>query len=431
MQRDDSAAGLTPAAYQPLRAGRRAVIGWAVLAAPAGRPAFAAAAGRAPRRTVLTAGFDSARMEVRRVAELTTSEVAFELEGPAEAIRIAVGNGTAKPYTLQGVCCCEAGPGDPWSAPPRTAWHFITFGAGVAASAGPKPVTVPGNRVVETGATDVPALLWSDWLPFRTFAAGRPILRLRVLVPSQTLPMNSNGFPERTQDVLPTLPPRLRAVRDLPGDFVTEPLSPALSTRPAFYAPLFAVQYRSALPGIQIVVGGDSQLAQWFSFAQLAGMRLSTPALPVSVWDVARGGAQSKTFWPILETAIEAARPSISVIQGWTASDGDAPVLYENYLAEVRQSVADTRRLGGIPIVFRGMPRKLYGTSRLQGWQRCNDDLERRLPGAAVFDLDRVAEDPVRPGDWRAEFSDDRINPNPAGSLAIADAFEQALRLVL
>jgi hypothetical protein len=430
MQRDDSPASLTHPADRRLRAGRRALIGGAVLAALLARRA-SAAAGRAPRRVVLTAGFDSARMAPRRVAEPVTSEIAFELEGPAEAIRIGVGNNAPKPFTLQGICCCEAGPGDPWTAPPRGPWRYLTFGGGAAAATGPRPVTVPGNRVAETGGTDVPAVLLSDWLPFRTVAAGRPVLRLRVLVPPQTCPMSGNGFPERTRDALPTLPPRLRAFRDLPGDFVTEPLAPAPPAPRAAYAPLFAVQYRSASPGIQIVVGGDSQVAQWYSFAQLVAMRLSTPALPVSVWDVAGGGAQSKTFWPILQTAIEAARPSVSVIQGWTANDGEMPIMYENYLAEVRQSVADTRRLGAIPIVFTGMPRKLYGTSRLEGWQRFNADLARRLDGATVFDLDRVAEDPVRPGDWRAEFTDDRIHPNLAGSLAIADAFERVLRLVL
>ena len=111
----------------------------------------------------------------------------------------------------------------------------------------------------------------------------------------------------------------------LVGDYVTDPLRPIGSLMTTPDSPLFVVQYRTMVPGIQIVVGGDSHLAGWDTFVQLAATEVSRPVRPVSVWNGARGGAPSRIFGPILDEIIDDADPSIVVIQGWTANDGMRP----------------------------------------------------------------------------------------------------------
>ena len=196
------------------------------------------------------------------------------------------------------------------------------------------------------------------------------------------------------------------------------------------YVPLFAVQYRSLSRGLQIVVGGDSQLAAWHTFAQQVAMRLSTPALPIAVWDVAEPKG-SKTFWPLQDIAIDAARPSICVFQGWTANDSETMPAYERFLPRVLETVQRVRREGGIPIVIKGTPRKLFGTPALAGWEQWNAELVRRVPGAILFDVNPSAANPARPGDWRPDMTADQIHPNPAGNAAIAAAFAPLLQSLM
>lgn len=410
--------------------GRRALaIGAAALTGALTRRAVAAPA-RAPRREMLSVGFGTSQMKEQPIPALTTNAVAVELESLTQAIRIGIANDTPQPYALGGVCCCEADPGDPWKARAGAQWAPIGFGG--PAARGPTPVSVPGNRPAATGADNVPAILWSDWVPYRTAGPGRPILLIRMLVPPQTLPLALVPWPDDSARFEPSIPPRLRAARHLAGDFVTDPGRPAPPGARTLFTPLFVVQYRSATAGVPIVIGGDSQISHWFTFAQLAAMRLSTPALPITVWDTGWGGVSSRTFWPILETAIEAAQPSVTVIQGWTANDGGKLEIWERYLEEVRRSVEHTRRLGGVPIVFTGMPRRLSGSpAQAANWERFNAALGRRLPGALIFDVDPVAEDPAHPGDWRPQLSKDGFHPNFAGDLALADAFAPMLRSLL
>jgi hypothetical protein len=387
---------------------------------------------KAPRREVLTIGFGTAQMAVHPVPQVTTAELTIELESPAVAVRVGIANNTPTPYTLGGVRCCEAGPGPhPWTPLAGAPWSYIGFG-GVGSPRGPVPVTVLGNRVAATGAANVPAITWSDWAEYRTVTPGRPKMLFRTLMPPQDMPMAHDPWPPHPERFLPSVPPRLRATREVPADLVTDPGLAAPASNHVVNSPLYVVQYRSVAPGLQIVVGGDSQVAQWFTFAQIVAMRLSTPALPLAVWGVAWPGMPSRTFWPILETAIEDARPSVTVIQGWTANDGLRPELWELYFQKLQESVGHARRVGGVPIVFTGMPRRLSANPALaQAWRQFNGALAPRLPGTAIFDLDQVVEDPARQGDWRTDYSQDGMHPNFAGSLAMADAFEPMVRPLL
>src|SRR5258708_13300087 len=111
---------------------------------------------------------------------------------------MGVAKNAPTPYTLGGICCTEASPEDPWAPRPGGEWAFASFGRGAAApTRGATPGTVPGNQVAATGATNVPAILWSAWLPYRTAPAGRPKLLVRRLAPPQTpsLPIHTSPAP--------------------------------------------------------------------------------------------------------------------------------------------------------------------------------------------------------------------------------------------
>lgn len=382
----------------------------------------AAAGPRAPLRDTLLIGPGNATLDKAARPVPTTFLYAMELESPATAIRVGLGNVLAEPYTLGGLICAEASEAAPFA--PRGAWQRIGF------SGQPRP-TVPGNPRHETDQTTAPDMLWSDWVPLRTMAA-RPVLSFRALLPGgMAATMSRQPWPEHSTDELLSLPLRIHVAREAPGDFVSNPdLSPP-NDRHSGFVPLMVVEYRSAAPGVQIVVGGDSQLAQWHMFAQQAALALSTPTRPVAVWNVARGGAPTRMFWPTLELAIEQARPSVALIQGWTANDGFGVPLYVHYGDEVRTSVGHVLREGGVPVICRSMPRKLFGTPKLADWLRFNTEYERRFPGALVFDVTGVVQDPARPGDFNPAYSTDGAHPTLAGSTALAAAFRPFLAALL
>ena len=104
---------------------------------------------------------------------------------------------------------------------------------------------------------------------------------------------------------------------------------------------------------------------------------------------------------------------------------------YEGFLPRVLETVQRVHRQGGIPIVLKGTPRKLFGTPALADWEQWNADLDHRVPGAILFDVNPAAADPAHAGDWRADLTADHIHPNPAGNAAIAVAFEPLLRSLL
>jgi hypothetical protein len=222
--------------------------------------------------------------------------------------------------------------------------------------------------------------------------------------------------------------PKLVREAYLVGDYVTEPLQPigTLATTPD--SPLFVVQYRTAVAGFQIVVGGDSHLSGWDTFVQLAATEVSRPTKPISVWNGARGGAPSRVFGPILDEIVDDADPSIVVIQGWTANDGMQPAADLAYLDRVQAWAARILQNRGIPIILKGLPRNLFGTPELGSWQQVNARIDTLVPGAVVFDPNPFVEDRGRPGNWKAEFTKDGVHPNLQGNLALAAPFAELLR---
>jgi hypothetical protein len=393
-----------------------------------------AATGKAPRRNVLSMGMRSAEMRMVTVSEPSTYLMSVTLEAPFEAIRIGLANITPVPYSVEGICVAEAAPGTPWKPAADAAWAYFGFGGYGSADilpppSGPQPCIVRGNERAVTGALNVPAIVWSDWIAYRTRErSGRPQILLRALIPPQFLPMAFPVGPGGVKESLAGQGRRVIGQGRVAGDFVTRPQDGPARWEPVPYAPVCIIQYKTNAPGVQMVMGGDSHLSGWFNFVQLAAWRLSTPDLPISLWNTAWGGQPSNTFWPIEDDAIAAAVPSIAVIEGWTANDGMRPAADEAYLTRVREMAARAERDGAIPIILKGLPRSLFGAAELSSWQRINAQLDHLVPGALVFDPTPYVEDPQRPGDWRPGFSNDRIHPNLDGNLALAGPFERMLR---
>ena len=326
------------------------------------RPATAL---QAPRRRQLSFNLRSSEMRIVTVEQKTTYITTITLEAPTDALRVGLANITPTPYKIDGICCREVDAAEPGLNSP---WAYVGFGAPGRDLVRPpiqmpQPCMVPGNSRNLTGATNVPSLIWSDWISYRTLRpSGRPQMQIRVLVPPQTLPL---CYPAGV-DVSRALPNSgVRVIREteVKGDLVSRPEDLVSKERSIPYSPIAVVQYQSLSPGVQIVMGGDSHLSGWFNFVQLAAFRLSTPSLPIAVWNAAWGGQPSNTFWPALDTAIDAGSASIAVIEGWAATD-------TAYMSRIAESAARAKKLGAIPIILKGLPRNLFGTAGLAAWQQ-------------------------------------------------------------
>ena len=407
---------------------RRLLMGVSMAGFSLGLPDARGRPAKAPRRTTLSVNMRSDEQRVVQIPELTTYMATLPLETGATSLRIGLANTTPHPYRIDGICVCESAEWIP-SGPPG--WAYFSFsGAGGGASRppamAPAAVTVPGNTVNATGAHNVPTIIWSDWMDFRTTSgAQRPQLLFRSLLPAQLAILAFPAGPGLVSPPLPDQFERLIAQASVPGDFVTNPNQPLPQTTPVPHSPVYVIQYRATTPGFQLIIGGDSHLAMSNTFAQLAATHLSTPERPISVWNTAWSAQASKTFWPALDQAIDLAPPSITVIQGWTANDGMTPAGDQAYLPRVKESAERTIAAGGIPIIVKNLPRHLFGNPELTSWQSIHQQLDTLVPGALIFDPLPYVEDPQAPGNWIARLSNDGVHPNGWGNLALRDPFER------
>ena len=397
---------------------------------------------KAPRRRQLSFGLRSSEMRVVDVESDTTYLLTAPFETNATAVRIGLGNILPSSYHLDGICFAECEFAESWSA---SKWAYFSFPDAIASdedvapASTPQKITVPGNRISFTGATNVPTIYWSNWMKYKTSVnSNRPQMLFRALVPPQRLPLTFPDGPGDFRKFVPESAPRQIAQMEIQGDYVTTPLLPPKNARDSAYCPIFVIQYRTGTEGIQIVAGGDSHLNSWHTFFEQAAVGLSVPSLPISVWNTAWGGQSSNTFWPILDQAIDFCSPSISVIQGWTANDGVRAVdgtraaVDQAYLVRVKESAERTMRLGGTPIILKGMPTKyLRRSGALASWLTVNQQLDNLVPGAIVFDPNPYVEASDQKGSWRFGFSDDAVHPNLAGNTELRAPFEGLLQSLM
>lgn len=262
-------------------------------------------------------------------------------------------------------------------------------------------------------------------------APGRPQLQVRVLVPPQWMSLTQFDARGDLSAVVPGLRHWNLAAMQAAGDLVSRPVDPGPRARPTSGSPVMVVQYRSASPGTQLVIGGDSHMAAYFTFARQAGIVLSTPELPIVTWNAAFGANRSDTFWPCLDAAIERGHPSVCVIEGVNGNDSLRLQDIETYQDRIRESAARVAQQGGIPVIVKAMPLHLFGKPQLAAWKQANQQLDHLVPGALLFDPAPHVEDPSRPGNWRGETTTDGLHPNVAGSVQLRRPFEDMLRNLL
>ena len=82
----------------------------------------------------------------------------------------------------------------------------------------------------------------------------------RVLATPQQLSMTVVAGQGDFGTMIPGLRPWLLQLGQIPGDFVTDPRRASHGMHKSQSAPLMVVQYESVVSGVQIVIGGDSQL---------------------------------------------------------------------------------------------------------------------------------------------------------------------------
>jgi hypothetical protein len=373
---------------------------------------------KAPTRRTLSFGLRSSEMLMVEIKETLTYVLSIPLEAAPIALRVGLANTTTAPYEVDEICCSQG----ELDATSISRWvHLAPPDAGSDHSS--RHFNVPGNR-----EPDVLSISWSQWTQFQfEDGPGRPQITFRVLVRPQTLPLVRAYAGDLGVAMTNTIP---KVVREgyLVGDYVTDPMRPIGSLVTTPDTPLFVVQYRTTVPGTQIVVGGDSHLAGWDTFVQLAATEVSRPMRPISVWNGARGGAPSRIFGPILDEIVADADPSIVVIQGWTANDGMRPAADLTYLDRVQAWASRILEGQGVPIILKGLPRNLFGTPELRSWQQVNERIDTLVPDGVVFDPNPFVEDRARPGNWRPELSKDGVHPNLQGNLALAAPFAKLLR---
>jgi hypothetical protein len=312
---------------------------------------------KANARQILSFGLRSSDMSMVEIKETLTYFVSIPLEAAPIALRVGLANSTTAPYEVDGICCSQ---GDV-DAQANSNWLHVAP-ADAASDQASERFIVPGNRT-----PDILSIFWSQWTQVQASdGRGRPQLTFRVLVRPQTLPLVRSYAGDLGVAMAGS---SAKVVREayLVGDYVTDPRQPigTLVTTPD--SPLFVIQYRTAVPGFQIAIGGDSHLSGWDTFVQLAATEVSRPTNPISVWNGARGGAPSRIFGPILDEVVAAADPSIVVIQGWTANDGMQPAVDLAYLDRVQAWAARILQNQGIPIILKGCPGTCSGR---RSWAR-------------------------------------------------------------
>ena len=378
---------------------------------------------------------------------ITSFGLALRLEDMPYAVRVGFGNDIGYDYPVSAVAACiSSSYADGVNPTGGCPWALLTTSAGgrdtadtAVSSGASRNLLVRGNG----GGARVPTIAWTDWTPITAIppddGSGRPILFLRASVPAWVAPRCCNalirfsGTPAaQGRDILFTY--------RMGQDLATEPGPHANIFGPSGVSPFYCVQYLSHSPGATLLWSGDSQFAGDTSignadaFPLQSAFALSTPKRPLAAANYAWSGSPSLIFMPILEHMLDACRPSIVVLQGWTGNDGPAPAAINAYAERVLKLMVRVRQLGILPILVTRFPRINLAEHRDQlalaeHWRQVQ--LKLNGPGSPVLDAAAILDDPARPGAYRAGLSNDGVHPNTAGHIALAQGLTPILQGLL
>lgn len=350
-------------------------------------------------------------------------------------------------------------PTDPGCAMGGACWAQVTFNAAGADSDGIRDCCMPATLVMPTlvspdpttGSTQTARLVYSDWnslapLPPSGESAAPRVVMLRVVEPAGTL-VRLGAMPGDTKPSGAAWTGNREmnhgydySIRSKPGTVTFE--AGVTGTQPGAQGPLWAVQFLTRNPGVQITIGGDSHMmglgttANMASFALRAAVVLSTQAVPVMLANAGWTGAGSDQFLPLQLDAIAATQPSICLIQTWTAADQRTPQGMARTLGRALAVAQRCGTLGARAVFVTPFPRDAATLTGpvLTAWQALYGEVTGMNSAATrVLDLTRVLGDfrGGRPtGAFRPGFSDDSIHPNDAGTTAAVPATEAIIRVV-
>ncbi len=378
---------------------------------------------------------------------ITSFGLALRLEDIPYAVRVGFGNDIGYDYPVSAVAACiSSSYADGVNPTGGAPWALLTTSAGgrdtvdtVASSGSSRNLLVRGNG----GGPRVPNIAWTDWTPIAAIppddGSGRPILFLRASVPAWIAPRSCNAL-VRFSGTPAAQGRDLIFTYRMGQDWATAPGPSANVFGPSGVSPFYCVQYLSQSRGATLLWGGDSQFAGDTSignadaFPLQSALALSTPQRPLVPANYAWSGSPSLIFMPILERMLDACRPSIVVLQGWTGNDGPTSAAINAYAERVLKLVARVRQLGIAPIVVTRFPRLNLAQhsdqlALAEHWRQ----IQLKLSGAgtSVLDAAAILDDPARPGAYRPGFSNDGVHPNTAGHAALAQSLTPILRNLL
>ena len=380
------------------------------------------------------------------VAGPTTFSLAIRLEDEPYAVRIGFANDIALDYPISAVSACLAGSYGDGFNPPGGVWLPLTTGnKGRDVGEDPAPVRSQARDLLvrgNGGGPRVPNLAWTDWSrvepPLSHEVPGRPVLFLRASTPAWSAPRCSHtadGFSGTAAAQGRDIVSGLFQGKDLATD-------PTGEARFAHWGanPFYCVQYRSRRRGATVLWGGDSHFAGDTTtgsinvFALQSCLALSTPDLPVSAANYAWGGSPSLVFLPLLHRMMEACRPEVLILQGWTANDGPSEPAAIAYADQVLGTAQRARQLGTLPILVTRFSRSSLAAGDRERMVADRIRQSQLLAASAempVIDATNVLDDPAHPGAFRPGLSRDGIHPNDAGHAAVAAVLTPVLRHVL
>jgi hypothetical protein len=289
----------------------------------------------------------------------------------------------------------------------------------------------------------VPNIAWTDWTPITAIppddGSGRPILFLRAAFPAWVAPRCCNGVfrfsgtpAAHGRDMVFTY----RGGHDL----ATSPAAMPANQGAFGVSPFYCVQYLSKTRGATVLWGGDSHYAGDTSIGSIDAfplqscLALSTPERPLAAANYAWSGSPSLIFMPILEHMLQACRPQIVILQGWTANDGPAKAAIDAYAARVMSLADQVVQLGAVPVLVTRFPRinlaqRPAELALADHWRE--RELTLNKPTMPVLDAPAVLDDPAHPGAYRPGLSNDSVHPNTAGHAALAQALTPILQTLL
>lgn len=216
---------------------------------------------------------------------------------------------------------------------------------------------------------------------------------------------------------------------------------------------VYAVQFRSRVPGATVQAVGDSivqgagfkaesGISGHISFAHLACASASTPERPVTLLQSGVGGEPSADFYRSALDDLGYSDVTIALIQTWSGND-----IKPDFTASQCALVADAawgramhygelvRRQGGIPVFLSAVPQapKMWSpgseAARMSSVVRCAELAER---GEFVVDLNGLLGNGAELVRYKREWdAGDDIHPNAAANHAIAEILTPMIRTII